>query len=205
MVEHEPRGPGQVRPVLLAYSPEKLGRERAAPHLAARGLTGGLGLPEAPYGVAARPALGRHLPRRLATPLPGVGHGGLAREAALVGVDHGHLAACFRLLPPAAACFRLVEQGQLLFKKGDQARLPAGVKASPQPLPPVAGAGSRSRPVAGPRGARAGAVAAWLLPTRHLLFWAAASRFGGRPVRVPSAKPASPRPCQRGSQSWTVA
>ncbi|HTE19528.1 MAG TPA: hypothetical protein VK689_14255, partial [Armatimonadota bacterium] len=67
--------------------------------------------------VAARPALGRHLPRRLATPLPGVGHGGLAREAALVGVDHGHLAACFRLLPPASACFRLLPPASAWWSK----------------------------------------------------------------------------------------
>jgi|GEM_PF-4688745 len=104
----------------------------------------------------------------MAVPLPRGGHGDLAQEMALVGIDDGQF----------AACSSVVEQRQLLLKKGEEHRVSARVEAAAQLL---GHAGQEPTPLL--RG----------LPEPSTSFFlAATSSFGDRPARLPSAKPEQP-------------
>ena len=128
--------------------------------------------------------------------MPGVGHGGLAGEAALVGVDHG----------PFTAGLRLMQEGQLLLEKGEEHGIAPGLEAAPQPLPAVAQAAQalawlleypRDKP-AQLLGGRAEPVA--YFRARGLLFLGGRIAFGRsscpgtfgqarQPVALPAAEP----------------
>lgn len=80
VIEHQDGGAIQGLARVVDGQHKQVGREGAGPHARLQGLLWGISLPVAQHGVPAATAHGWQIERGLAPKLPGVGHGGLARE-----------------------------------------------------------------------------------------------------------------------------